>query len=517
MKKFFKLGKRMMALFIVVLLNINSYAAVSANDGSAFVTKAEFDALVNTFNEQMDTYQSGLNSKIDGAIANYLAGLSGITTEKVQPILNPKYGIWSATTDANSGVKKWIEGTMSYSLEQESARWVPNASGGGAVITTMKMTNGSDFTEHIVRNVSTISGSKYAEYYGYCQSAVDAVLYGMSYGVGDMAVMCNSNTAYINNFRWMAGGIPKGHFYLCRYNYVDSDYWWNCSISNGSVTRTINDELLSDVICTGTSVEFPYFNLYDTAKSNALWCLDEKMDENGLHTLITKVDGLKSDWSGTTRTSSNVQTTKPLSVGNVNNGWMDSITGSTRRSGTNVVRTKPFLGFTKDITDWKQLYTKAYDSYMEDFEKKNANVASVTVKGEKHYMITNGVAMLYAEKGNVVSIPVKFEKINGAWKNIDIWLKASAFKATEDVKTSQDADIIKPVLSECTNMQTSVYSNAVTLNASAGETEADKGQGIIKFTMPKNGYVFMKWSVAGNEGKGGGTYMPQTMTIQKEN
>ena len=76
MKKFFKLGKRMLALFIVVLLNINSYAAVGANDGSAFVTKAEFDALVNTFNDQMDTYQSGMNAKIDGAISNYLAGLS---------------------------------------------------------------------------------------------------------------------------------------------------------------------------------------------------------------------------------------------------------------------------------------------------------------------------------------------------------------------------------------------------------------------------------------------------------
>ena len=73
----------MLALFIVVLLNINSYAAVGANDGSAFVTKAEFDALVNTFNEQMDTYQSGLNTKIDGAIANYLAGLSAQSREKM--------------------------------------------------------------------------------------------------------------------------------------------------------------------------------------------------------------------------------------------------------------------------------------------------------------------------------------------------------------------------------------------------------------------------------------------------
>ena len=72
-----------MALFIVALLNINTYAAVSANDGSAFITKAEFDAIVNTFNEQMDNYQASIVSKVDGAIANYIAGLSSVlTTEK---------------------------------------------------------------------------------------------------------------------------------------------------------------------------------------------------------------------------------------------------------------------------------------------------------------------------------------------------------------------------------------------------------------------------------------------------
>ena len=91
MKKFFRLGKRMLALFIIALLNINSYAAVSANDGSAFVTKAEFDALVNTFNEQMDAYQAGLNSKIDGAIANYLAGLSSQTTLQLDDYLKNGY------------------------------------------------------------------------------------------------------------------------------------------------------------------------------------------------------------------------------------------------------------------------------------------------------------------------------------------------------------------------------------------------------------------------------------------
>ena len=76
MKKFSKIGKRVLAFFLVALMNINSYAAVGANDGSAFVTKAEFDAFVNTFNEQMDTYEGSLITKVDGAIANYLAGLS---------------------------------------------------------------------------------------------------------------------------------------------------------------------------------------------------------------------------------------------------------------------------------------------------------------------------------------------------------------------------------------------------------------------------------------------------------
>lgn len=74
-----KFIKKVLSFILVCILSVNSYAAVGANDGSAFITKAEFDALVNTFNEQMDNYENGLVSKIDGAIANYLAGLSDVT------------------------------------------------------------------------------------------------------------------------------------------------------------------------------------------------------------------------------------------------------------------------------------------------------------------------------------------------------------------------------------------------------------------------------------------------------
>ena len=79
MNKFIKLGKRILALFIVVLLNINTYATANSNDGSQFITKAEFDALTENFNKLMDSYQSGLNAKIDNAISNYIAGLSTVS------------------------------------------------------------------------------------------------------------------------------------------------------------------------------------------------------------------------------------------------------------------------------------------------------------------------------------------------------------------------------------------------------------------------------------------------------
>ena len=50
-------------------------AIISDNDGAAFVTKAEFEALKQNFADQIDNYNTSIDSKIDGAIAYYLAGI----------------------------------------------------------------------------------------------------------------------------------------------------------------------------------------------------------------------------------------------------------------------------------------------------------------------------------------------------------------------------------------------------------------------------------------------------------
>ena len=70
------MGKKALCLIFAFLLSINSFAAVvSDNDGAAFVTKAEFETLKQNFDDQVTNYNNSIDSKLDGSIASYLAGV----------------------------------------------------------------------------------------------------------------------------------------------------------------------------------------------------------------------------------------------------------------------------------------------------------------------------------------------------------------------------------------------------------------------------------------------------------
>ena len=91
-----KMGKKALCLIFAFLLSINSFAAiVSDNDGSAFVTKAEFDSLKKNFADQIDNYNDSIDAKIDGAIASYLAGIQLekkiVETDLLTPLSNNYY------------------------------------------------------------------------------------------------------------------------------------------------------------------------------------------------------------------------------------------------------------------------------------------------------------------------------------------------------------------------------------------------------------------------------------------
>lgn len=74
-----KIKKILFVTIIVSLLTCGSSfsAVVSDNDPDAFITRAEFEAMITTINEKMATYYSTIDNSIDVAITTYISGFAG--------------------------------------------------------------------------------------------------------------------------------------------------------------------------------------------------------------------------------------------------------------------------------------------------------------------------------------------------------------------------------------------------------------------------------------------------------
>ena len=123
MKKSTRIVKRLFELFLVVLMSINTLGAVvSDNDGSAFITKAEFDSLKNNFQSQIDQYNTSIDSKIDGAIASYLAGINLKKKRQIEPtVSNYADMVWKRKPDMYGNLVTWTSATAS---TEQTNTWV---------------------------------------------------------------------------------------------------------------------------------------------------------------------------------------------------------------------------------------------------------------------------------------------------------------------------------------------------------------------------------------------------------
>ena len=84
LKDFTRISKKVLCIAFVLIFSTNCFAAiVSDNDGSAFITKAEFDSLKNDFQTKLDSYNTQIDNKIDAAIASYLAGIKAEKTSSL--------------------------------------------------------------------------------------------------------------------------------------------------------------------------------------------------------------------------------------------------------------------------------------------------------------------------------------------------------------------------------------------------------------------------------------------------
>ena len=85
--------KKFVALFLILCFITPCYASLSASDGSAFVTKGEFDSAMTDFNSRLTTFEAGINSKIDSQVSSFL-DRNGIWSGATQTLIN-------ATRDVN--------------------------------------------------------------------------------------------------------------------------------------------------------------------------------------------------------------------------------------------------------------------------------------------------------------------------------------------------------------------------------------------------------------------------------
>lgn len=142
-----------MALFLVVLMSIDSIAAiVSDNDGSAFITKAEFEAMKNDFVEQVDNYNSSIDGKIDGAIAAYLAGLQ--MTRKTT--IDNMFTLAKKDNEKNLGFMLWQTAQASINVEDVLAGYFVACSWGGGE--AANSSNGKYYGYTQISNVANGSG-----------------------------------------------------------------------------------------------------------------------------------------------------------------------------------------------------------------------------------------------------------------------------------------------------------------------------------------------------------------------
>ena len=221
--------KKLLALFLVVLISINSFAAVvSDNDGAAFITKTEFDSLKNDFQAQLDSYNTSIDSKIDKAIASYLQGVK--IESEIEIFLPESILSWPLTLYADSPFdynKHYGEGTYTYATG--AAQWTPFFQFANTInriihtqvfYATNTQTSNSWSTFYNYNTTTTINGVKY----GIIEHVLDD--YRAQYDAQNWLMSFNQVGSDENFQSWLIGGItsagvltsghikyPTGHTY----------------------------------------------------------------------------------------------------------------------------------------------------------------------------------------------------------------------------------------------------------------------------------------------------------------
>ena len=499
MKKSTRIVKKLLALFLVVLMSINTFGAVvSDNDGSAFITKAEFDSLKNDFQSQIDQYNTSIDAKIDGAISSYLAGINVSTAESKANLSYVEEGITSVR--ANDADITWKEGILHYDVDMYQ---VMASEPYGMEIGLIKMSSKSatSFRDPAIVNLDRTNG--YAIWKGLCESTYDVSGMGSDHNV-NYYTSGFANDAYVIPYigfqkRENGSSEDTSGNYMLRFGTSESKTSatnpnrigskWENTVINRDTANT----KYSNIILTPPSAEFKRFVDYDSF-------LDFQNDTDATgHTEITDA----SDWVYSASTqSSMLPINSTFTVHNKNRISADDWAASARRSGRpNSAFWFPFFGFVSEIQNWNELATSKYDNLVGNItEYKNDLTIYQDKNNEKHLMISAGAPIVEAKVEDVIQIDLEFADKT---KDYDVWFKWNGWKKNDAIEV--DGTVVNRNMITSDKRGDTPYASGTYGSKSIKVTN---GVGTVYVKAEERGYLFMKWSFSGNSGAGGGTWMP---------
>ena len=549
--------KRIMALSLVLLLSIENFAAVvSDNDGSAFITKAEFDSLKNDFQSQIDQYNSSIDNKIDGAIASYLAGINLTKAESKKTLFPGEYESVCYNDALYNRVWRYKYGSPYVYIKASlfgEGHTIPGQEGKDWLVGYFyelgfpdDSSNPNAYKQHKLL-LSTVNDNKGTAEWG-----------GFSFGSKDY-IKCLAPAWTATN--WYVG-YDKFYWSPWQPSYNDpirtEDFWntkWEViGINNdGSTSSVLNSHAWMT-----TSVTQDWGNCI---KNNIILLKDSKkylnfvrypMQRNlKFHTSETDNSTFEKLWTtGITRGA-----TLPVEVynsyahtstaavskvgsgtvwGTTNSKWYmmskfanrdgnENVYGNTAYSSRNGYMNWPCIGFEDDkITNWNQIYTSKFDSIMLDDDLTDKSKFLQDEGNKYHVGIVNGIPIIKIEHNEVeltydINLIENTYDINTGAKSVTIptndcyiWFSDEPYDSWPNNNNCLEFEPLGGTCEKVTS--SSEYSQAVKIPAGRGGTAK------VKLKAGNKGrYIWIKWTT--NYEDGGGTLVVPSSIIYeaKEN
>ena len=541
--------KRLVALSLVLLLSIESFAAVVGdNDGAAFITKAEFDSLKSTFQEQINRYNQSIDNKIDGAIAGYLDGVRNdkTTMESLvtagdwevldgsnlprykygSPVLfglvfrlsagtstaidNKSYCQYAAldysekVADSTNKQNKLLISNLLDDETNASACW--EGIGYGAVDYVQFLTHeirkdafsGITLSSYWVTIARAATGaSSWDCYYHWEDTPLLGQLITKIFICGNAPPNSDAATSStdltVNKITHDWGDVKRKNMILLSgiaqetFSNMDNDRNW---LYNG-IDPWYGNEEKYETITTGGQRLQSYKNAFDTCRAVVT---NRSGHSNYTYSYADK------NWNAT-------QLSYTL---NASNGGY----GGNVKVGDKVY--KPCIGFEKKyINNWKQLYNSELDVIANEYTQSNYIGTTDLIKdknGNYRVGLINGLPLIKLQPGEKLTVPLDFSNVsfdvngNSTLTNhsdIYVWFKQAPFN-TDDPDTEDCMDF-ENIPTGCLK-GTGSFSKALKIPAGVSDPS-------VTLTAAETGYVWMKWSYANKEG-GGMIHLPSQLKKQ---